>query len=184
MLKKLLLLTALLPLLVSATPILVPDGVPLDPTDPGLGRQVFAVPGSQWEVWFNDNWGNDYPGHNGDFDFNDAVAGITFGPLGVGEFIGSSASDFNILKIDGIALSRTSPGPKTFHYAPGSEIIVAMVDATTGRYYFSGPASRNQDGVVHAWTQQVGVPEPAVLGMIGLALLVFGACRKKGGGTR
>jgi hypothetical protein len=179
--KFALLIMALLLPLASAAPVLLPDGVPLSVSDPGLGLQVFAFPGSQWEVWFNDNWGNDRPGHNGDFDFNDAVAGVTFGPLGVGTFIGSSASDFNVLKIDGIALSKNNPGPKTFHYVPGSEIIVAMVDVTTGRHYFSGPASRNPDGVVHAWTEQTGVPEPGTLYAIlmGCGLLAFG-CLKSG----
>jgi hypothetical protein len=45
----------------------MPDGVNLDPNDPGINATVTAIPNSQWLVGWNDN-----PVF-GDFDFNDLM---------------------------------------------------------------------------------------------------------------
>jgi hypothetical protein len=46
---------ALIPLTIQAAPVLMPDGVNLDPNDPGINATVYAIPNSQWLVGWNDN---------------------------------------------------------------------------------------------------------------------------------
>jgi len=177
--RRILLLFTLSFTLLFAGPVLSPDSVPLDIHDPGLGVPMMAIPGSVWEVWFNDNWKNDHPGYHGDFDFNDLVLEISFGPFATGwaRFLGSTSADFNVGWVNTAFLWEFNGSPQAFAYTPGTEVIVRMDDWTTGHHYFSGLAEANPDGVVHAWTERTDspapVPEPgnSLLVLIGGVLL-------------
>ena len=161
-----------------ATPIMIPDGIPLNVLDPGIARPIMAIPGSTWDVWANDNWANTAPGLSGDFDFNDGHGTILFLTSGSAEWLGSNAGHTNEFIIAGQHINASTPGPVTFNYTPNVELVIRFRDLTTATTYFSGPASRNPDGAPHVWTEQV-VPEPASLLLVGLGLLGLGRLKKK-----
>jgi len=162
-----------------ADPVLFPDGVALNPSDPGLGRLIIATPGSTWEAWFNDNE------NGGDFDFNDLVLQIYFGTSGDATVIGFNSQDNNVATVGGITLSQFDVGPKIFSYTQNVELIISAMDTTLGKGpYYSGPASRNSDNTIHWWTQQIGgppeeIPEPATFLTLGSALLVVGLALRR-----
>jgi hypothetical protein len=160
-----LLFTMLLATIMPAAPILSPDGVPLSPSDPGLGANVLALPGSTWEVWFNDNRYNTAPGVNGDFDFNDLVVRMSFTStithLPFGDrlqdatiwYVGSSAGLYNQLLVGSefghateylnpgnpviyIAMHNTTHNPYGFRI--GQAVQLTMVSGD-GYHYYSGP---------------------------------------------
>lgn len=181
----LLVLTSLL----MGTPVMSPDGVPVSVLDPGLGRLVYAVPGSTWEVWWNDNEGNVAPGVRGDFDFNDLVNQVVFGGEvvngqveAVASFVGSAAGDYNVaLFSGGQFLSRLQQVPVTFIVASEAEVKLSMQDMSHGfGVYWTGPAVRNHDNAIHAWVGDTSTPEPASSSylMFGLLLLLGGVAKK------
>jgi len=157
-----------------ADPVLFPDGVALNPSDPGLGRLIMAYPGSTWEAWFNDNQ------NGGDFDFNDLVLEIYFGASGDATVIGFNAQHTNVATVGGVTLSPSDVGPKIFSYTPNVELVISATNTTLGiGPYYSGPASRNSDNTIHWWTVQTGgppqeIPEPATFLTLGSALLAVG----------
>jgi hypothetical protein len=163
-----------------ATPIITPDSIPLDPSDPGIGRPIIGIPGSTWDVWANDNWRNTAPGVNGDFDFNDGHGIIQFLTSGEATWLGSTAGHTNEFVIAGQHINAVTPGPVTFTYTPNAELIIQFRDLTAGHTYWSGPASRNCDGAPHIWTEQIQeTPEPATLAMVGFGVLALGMLRRK-----
>lgn len=165
-------------------PVLSPDGQPLNPLDPQLGAQIYAIPGSIWEVYFNDNYMNSGPGVNGgDFDFNDAVLVVNFGlPGSVSldyfasvsgdvQYIGYSPNPIlSVGQRDKYPVAQNGAVFTVFDYVP-------IIDHT----YITGPASWNPDSTVHAFVQRLDVssetPEPmtwlyCLIGFLCLALYV------------
>jgi hypothetical protein len=148
--------TLLAAALVHADPVLTYDGVAVLNGDPGLGRVIVAEPGSTWQTWFNDNWGR------GDYDFNDLVLQIYFGPSSAEvEVIGARARDFSVASIGSVTLDRFDIGPKSFAYVPGTELILSAMNLSSGSGpYYSGAAGGNPDNTIHWWTAQIGGPSP------------------------
>jgi len=161
-----------------ADPILTSDGSPLAVDDPGIGRLIISTPGSTWDVWGNDNWGNTSPGVNGDFDFNDGGVSIFFGESGQAQWLGALAADTTQFLIGGLPLGRNT-GPVEFTYVPDQELVIQFQDLSTGSVYVSGPGDRNPDGAPHVWTGQEA-PEPATwtLSLVGMAAFL-GAWRMR-----
>ena len=165
-----------------ATPIITPDSIPLDPSDPGIGRPIIGIPGSTWDVWGNDNWRNTAPGVHGDFDFNDIHGSIIFGLTGTAEWLEANSSNWNRFIINGVTISPLQQGPYTFTYTPNEELIVQFksFDFPVWHTYWSGGADRNCDGAPHVWTEQIQeAPEPATLAMVGFGVLALGIIRRK-----
>lgn len=167
-------------------PVITPDGVALDPSSPGLGVRVMAIPGSVWNVWFNDDPAVT-PGNCGDCDYNDTRATITFlVDLGMQVLFGN-AVDSNVMGIGGISgtpggiwLAAGQSG--TFAVPVDGRVVdVLDWDQTTGNVYVSGPSSMNADGTIHAWVEQAGAtaPEPATFLLIGAGLGLIGLVRRK-----
>lgn len=74
-------------------------------------------------------------------------------------FLGFSASDTDVLRVQAgsmdIFVNQTTAPGTTFTLngiAPGTEVVFQITDLTPGftNTYFSGPASRNNDGLTHA----------------------------------
>lgn len=166
-----------------ATPVMNPDGIALSVTDPGIGRPIMAIPGSTWDVWANDNWGNAAPGVRGDFDFNDGHGRVMFLTMGEATWMGTNSADVSEWIVGGLHLGAGSPGPVTFAYTPNVELVVQFHDTTTDRTYLSGPASVNPDLAPHVWTEQqtADTPEPTTLAYmaIGLGLLGMAQLRRR-----
>src|SRR5512146_1758837 len=100
-------------------PVLTPDSQSLSTSAPGLGQNVLAIAGSSWLIGFNDNVGNDAPGHNGDFDFNDAWLTVTFPVLPSGmamlNFLAVDSADDNDVRL-GTSGTWLEPG-QTMQYS-------------------------------------------------------------------
>jgi len=161
-------------------PLIAPDSISISSDSPGLGVLVRAIPGTTWRVWFNDNPYNDMAGHNGDFDFSDAVGHITFleGSATL-QYMASNSAAHNQLRLWGDWLDVG--GSATYSIpTDGAPVTVEMLTNSIWTY-LSVPASNNFDDTVHAWvlnetspTPPGPVPEPisAVLVSCGLAMLV------------
>ena len=139
----------------SAGPVLLPDSVDLSPTDSGLGRQIYASPGTCWTAGLNDN----PSGVEGDFDFNDAMAKLCFGSAsgnsvaGLASWIGASTAHLTALFI-GTTQVLPVATPTPFISPVGDEVILRGVDSTAGYTWFSGPADRNPGGGIQFWVTQ------------------------------
>lgn len=146
-------------------PVASPDGQALDPLSPGLGAQVFAIPGTTWAVDFNDNYGNTSSGINGDFDFNDAMALLTFGPGGIAtlNYISSNTADQDYVQVLGGPWISASQSESVPIVENGQVVTVHMLDVSDFEQYSSGPADLNPGGAVAAWVADSGntTPEPA-----------------------
>lgn len=167
-------------------PIMNPDSTPVDPSSPGLGVQVTAIPGSVWNVWFNDNVAT-HPGDCADCDYNDLVLQITFG-FGAGmNVLNTNSADSNVAGIGGISGTPAgfwlAAGQSGNFAVPVDGRVVDVLDwnQTTGNIYVSGPSSMNADGTIHAWVEQAGAtaPEPATFLLIGTGLGLIGLVRRK-----
>jgi hypothetical protein len=176
---KTIITTLLACIALQATPIITPDGIPLSILDPGIGRPIIGIPGSTWDVWGNDNWGNTAPWVNGDFDFNDGHGVLRFLLSGTAEWLGSNAGHTNEFIVAGIPILGSNPGPVSFAYTPNVELIIQFRDLTAGNTFYSGPASRNLDGAPHVWTEQTPEPETGVMLISGLGLMSLGVVRRK-----
>lgn len=166
------------------TPVASPDSQSLDSSAPGLGRIVYAIPGSTWAVDFNDNAYNRSCCVNGDFDFNDAMLQLVFSPgFVIIDYLVADSADTNRVSID--QATWLSPGQSASFAitTDGQALPVSMKDLSTGWIFFSGPASENLDGAVHAWVDETvapppppptSTPEPATIALLGLGLLCFG----------
>jgi hypothetical protein len=138
-----------------ATPVVSPDGVQVPPGDPNLGAPLIGAPNQVWQVWFNDNI------DGVDFDFNDAVVEARFG-----------ASTFDLVWLSGTTMGTEEVGVlgqagtvsilnplATYNYTPGEVILFDFV-VGNGTFY-TGPGSRNPDGLVHAWVACVALCQSA-----------------------
>ncbi len=164
-------------------PILAPDSISISSDSPGLGVVVRAIPGTTWEVWFNDNPYNDMAGHNGDFDFSDAVGHITFlEGFATLQYIASDSAAHNQLRLWGDWLDIG--GSATYSLlTDGAPVTVEML--TNGIWtYSSGPASNNFDNTVHAWVLKEtpappgNVPEPISAVLLGCGLIILASVRR------
>ena len=162
------------------TPVLSPDSVAVCADSAGLGKQIIAIPGDTATVWFNDNAGNNHPGHNGDFDFSDASLLVTFSraPSGlVAATVTWNGEDSALTNAAGIVgyglVSDSAPGPVFSGLYAIDSTVVAEILTGDGRTYYTGPASVNPDCTVHGWVSET--PEPATLMMLGLGLGLMSA---------
>lgn len=157
------------------------DGIALDPTAPGIGALIVAIPGSSWLWGWNEG---------SDFDFDDAYGSAVFGPQ-VGLFVPMTLSYTAALSDDtdnirlGFGGSWLSLGQTaTYTVLANLPTIESMKDVSTGTTYYSGPGIGNPSGQAAMWTQMVPpdcapVPEPGTVILIGLGLVGLGVVRRR-----
>jgi hypothetical protein len=142
----------------SASPVLFPDGVDLSPSDPGLAREIVAIPDSTWEGWWNDNV------RPPDFDFNDWGMQLGFGRASGGvvsaiaQFLGSTSALYNrVYLADGM---REVPrvGSLTFSVGDGQAVPFVMISGQNVLFH----SGKLEYGFAHFWSDETsGVPEPS-----------------------
>lgn len=156
-------------------PLTNPDSVMVDPASPGLGREIYAKPGSTWRFMVNDNLGG------GDYDFNDWNGLISFDTdinsglvSGVLQFTGANSAERGMVFIGSVfAFDNYVPQP----FSATANAVVSVGFASISRpenVFYSGHTSKNADGVIHFWTTEVAgtpTPEPKTFATLGAALL-------------
>jgi hypothetical protein len=163
---KLPILLLLLTVAAYSAPVLLPDGVDLSTTDPGINATVYAIPGSVWLVGWNDN-----PAPP-DYDFNDFMYTLSFVPgHGIAAFYGATSAVYNRAYVSSDMLEITRTSPLSFDTTDNAPVDFTLM---TGTYRYD---SANHGG--YMWAQQIGessTPEPSTalmvlcsLGLIGLA---------------
>lgn len=161
-------------------PVLSPDGQPVNPSCPGLGEKIYAVPGSIWTIDWNDNF------KIGDFDFNDLDAQLAFNATGtaaVVTFLGSAAALDDALYYGPTRLFSDSMhlDPVTISTTPGHEVVLGLsVPGSAGGFYYDGPGSRNSDQDIHAWVAEIA-PEPSTLALMALGFIGLGVFANRKG---
>lgn len=168
-------------------PLLSPDGIRVCSDAPQLEASIYALPGSTWNAWANDNPASDgIDGiETGDGDYNDAYLILSFSAENEGTltWIGSDSTLVNIAGLpptqfrSSSLISDTATGPidiGTFAY--GEEVVLELITPQGGHYY-SG-SGRNQ-GVSHWWIEDppaasFTIPEPATAGLLGAGFLLLG----------
>lgn len=161
-------------------PVLSPDSQTVDPSCPGLGARIFAVPNSIWDIKWNDNF------NIGDYDFSDLWATVQFSANGKHATVtwaGSASALDDVLYYGFLDLLSNSnhPVPVTITTLPGLEVVFGLfVPDSPPQFYLDGPALRNADHNIHAIVTQA-TPEPSGLALIvlgGLGLLVTKLLRR------
>ena len=167
------------------TPVVTPDGQTVCADSAGLGKLIYATPGTVALAMFNDNYGNSAPNVGiGDFDFDDANIKllISLGLPGSGlaridyNYFASSSAETNLLTVNGSpTASFLGLGSTGTTYTPiGSVITIDLLDVSTGYTYHTGGPGANNDHAVHAWTsQQQVVPEVSTWLMMAFGGLVL-----------
>jgi hypothetical protein len=170
-------------------PDILHDGLAVDPTAKEWGAEIIAIPNVVYFVGFNDNWGNDYPGmefggpcgaggRGCDLDGNDAVLTATFSADASSyllRYFLSISADTNYVVPLGSAEFLAVGQSGIYPSRPGDEAVFWLIDKTTGKSIFTGPADRNWDGVLqHAFVTTVTtVPEPKAWMLVAGGLLLL-----------
>lgn len=149
-----------------AAPVLLPDGVPVDPNDPHIGAYVWAVPGTKWVVGGEDC----PPGLTcGLKDMNDAMANIELdGLTGTATSLGGTSNWLNYFLVKGQPVLLDHP--ITFDAVLGERIAITLVTGYGATYDIG--TQQVYAALVHEHGPLHPVPEPAGSFMIaaGLAL--------------
>ncbi|HLJ16318.1 MAG TPA: PEP-CTERM sorting domain-containing protein [Bryobacteraceae bacterium] len=170
------------------TPVLSPDGIRVCGDSPELTATIYAIPGTTWDAWGNDNPSSQDPSgiETGDGDYNDAHVQIEFSANDWGTLVWTSfASDWANIVGQGTAfVSAASPGPASLGAFTYGEEVVLTLNTPDGNRYWSGDPARN-GGFSHWWIQdspaQSSVPEPGTLPelLIGAGLLGLRALARR-----
>ena len=143
-----------------ALPILEIDGIPVPMDDSRIGAYVYAVPGTNWNVWGNDN----APPTYGDHDFNDAVMQVQFNMAGIGTatWVGANSAWHNHFMVEGhtVALGSGVVWTPTI----GEQVAITLVTQYGATY---------EIGSKNVLTDQ-HTPEPGTLVLIGAGLIGIG----------
>ena len=173
---------ALFASLAGATPILI-EGQAVPTNTPGLGANLYAIPGSVWFVAFEDTWDN---------DFNDWVGWVTFTGTSMKIEAVSATTVHNVWVSYGVNFVGQTPGSNMTVPidATGQAVTLSFWVPTVDLFLFwyTGTGT-NFDGKPHAIIQLVSSPgqtasgstpagdepapnpEPASLGIAGLGLV-------------
>jgi hypothetical protein len=167
-------------------PVLTPDGQNVRADAPQWAQPIIAAPNLVAMIWWNDNFRTDPfctpRGRGCDLDANDAVARLLFNASGTNFslfYFASVTGDVDYLGGPGgvpwLQLGKSA----TYSSTPGTEVILPMLNSSTGDIYFTGDPTRNPDGSrLHAFlivASQPGtsVPEPSTAWLLSGA---FAAC--------
>lgn len=150
-----------------ALPVMFPDSVTVPSTDPRIGQHVYAIPGSNWLIWGNDNKPK---APTNDRDYNDATGKIAFAHDGSGTatWLGSNSVWKNSFVIQGGTLSALHPTTSWGPLTSGAQLNLALV-TQYGTVYPSGH--------VNVMTEQQ-TPEPATWLMLAAGLALVAVKRK------
>lgn len=153
----------------------------------GLGAQVYAIPGTVWQVGFDDEW------DDADANFTDVITTLTFGPNDIAtlDYVSANTANLDLTRvaIAGAVSTWIFEGQSEYFLIPENSQVVAvqLLDATAPYgQYSSGPADLNPDGYVHTEATQLDptspTPEPAgwMLMLFGMALCAGGVKRYRG----
>jgi hypothetical protein len=162
---------ALIPLSLQAAPVLMPDGVNLDPNDPGINATVYAIPGSTWLVGWNDN-----PVF-GDFDFNDFMFLVEFADgQGTATFTGATSALYNRAYLTSGMREIPRDEPLQFIADENGEVQFTLITGSGFRF-------DSVDHDSHMWAfmtdsnDVVSTPEASGFAMAVSALFVLGLIR-------
>ena len=148
-------------------PIFTPDSVTVPLTDPRISQYVYAVPGSTWYVYLNDN---PIGSKDNDWDFNDGIIRLQFDAQNFlsGYWLGSNSAWTNQITVEGVSLSA-------------SNVTMASPVAFIDGYRLDITGSSNVGyqyviGTQNFLTEQV--PEPGTWALMGAGLLAVGWLRR------
>jgi hypothetical protein len=162
---------ALIPLTIQAAPVLMPDGVNLDPNDPGINATVYAIPNSQWLVGWNDN------PYRRDFDFNDFMFLVEFANgHGTATFTGATSALYNRAYLTNGMREIPRDEPLQFIADENGEVQFTLITGSGFRF-------DSVDHDSHMWAfmtnsnDVVSTPEASGFAMAVSALFVLGLIR-------
>lgn len=179
MMMKTLLSLFLLAGVLSASPVLWPDGQPIPADDPGWGAKVYAIDQSSWLVGFDMEG---YGVYGAVRNATDVMATLSFnGTVGTMQWYSGTCVWCRIavepLEIAGVRYF--SHGPEMFTVVPGQEVLLSMRVPTWNYEWFTGPAERNAynhlfaNYGVQAWVRRLDsptepIPEPGTVAMLAM----------------